>query len=310
MAEQSLPTAQRENEIGLLDLAIMLAKHKWEILGITLLAAAYAISSVIQTPTIYTSSVKILPSLKSQPTATALLAQLGGGGGGFLDFGGNSFIAMLKSDTVANELVHRFQLQMVYGTKRLGDARASLAGRSEIVSGKDGVIKIEVADEDPQRAAAIANAYVDEVRKVMSSFALTEAAQRRTYFEQQLRLEKDKLTDALLALDRTPRTSLGYFEATRNFRFREIIYELMYKQYETARLDESKDAPMVQVLDKAVPPEGATITKRRLVVILSALGGFAVGMLWAFLREALNRARSSPSQAEGLSQLRQAFWGR
>lgn len=313
VTEQSQTSAIAEEELSLLDLLIVMAKHKWEILLTTLIATAFAVPAVMQVlqkPTpVFTASVKILSSSpKSVPTASAALAQLGGIT--LPELGGNAFVAMAKSDTVANKLIERFQLQTVYGSKYLVDARAALAGRSEITTGKEGVTKIEVIDEDPKRAAAIANGYVEEVRNLMLSFAITEAAQRRVYFEHQLKEEKDKLTDAHLAFDKTPRTSLEFLEVSRNFRFHESIYEVLIRQYETARLDEAKDAPMIQVLDKAVPPEKETKPKRTPVVPLSALAGLVVGILWAFAREALVRARSNPIQAERLGLLRRALWGR
>jgi len=111
VTEQISTTSPGEDEISLLDLLIVLAKHKWEILGATLIASAFAVAaSVMQTAPIYTATVKILPPLKSQSTASAILAQLGGGGGGFGEFAGSSFLAMIKSDTVADKLIQRFQL--------------------------------------------------------------------------------------------------------------------------------------------------------------------------------------------------------
>jgi len=309
VTEQSKTSALAEDEFSLLDLTIVIAKHKWEILAATLIATALAVPTVMQTPiAVYTASVKVLWSPKSPPTASTVLAQLGGGT--LPDFGGNVFIAIVKSDTVADKLIQRFKLQTVYGSKYLADARASLAGRSDITTTKEGVTKIEVIDEDSNRAAAIANGYVEEARNLISSFAVTEAAQRRVYFEHQLKEEKSKLTDAHLAFDKTPRTSLEFLEVSRNFKFHESIYEVLIRQYETARLDEAKDAPMIQVLDKAVPPEKETNPKRKPVVLLSALAGLLVGILWAFLREALSRARCNPTQAERLRLLRRALWGR
>jgi len=315
VTEQSSPVAVEEDEISLLDLLIVLAKHKWEILGITLAAAAIAVAVVLQMPAIYTANVKLLPPQRSQSTASAILSQLGGGGGGIAELTGSgtkndTFLAMLKSESVADKLIQRFELQTVYGGKYLADVRKSLAERSNIISSKDGVIRIEVDDEDPVRAAAIANGYVDELKNMLLRFAMTEAAQRRMFFEQQLKQEKDKLTDAQLAVDRTPRTSLNFLEVMRTFKYREGIYEILAKQYETARLDEAKDAPMIQVLDKAVPPEKKSKPNRRPAVMLSALAGFIAAILLAFFREAVKRARANPDNVERLSLLRRSLWGR
>ena len=290
--EQRLPTDPVE-EITLLDLVIVLARHKWEILLSTLVAAGIGVGLVLQVPRFYMASVKIIPPTKSSPsTASAILAQLGGGGGGFVDVSGNAYVAMLKSDTVANQIVQKFQLQSLYQAQTVTAARESLTSKTNVTASKDGIIKIDFTDIDPVRAANIANSYVEELKKVLLSFALAEAMQRKTYFETQLRQEKDKLTDAQLVLDRTPRTSLSYPEALRNFKFHEGIYDVLIRQYETARLDEAKEAPMVQVLDKADPPEITINTKRRVTVGLWALGGLVAGILWSFLREAFVMVRA------------------
>ena len=65
---------------------------------------------------------------------------------------------------------------------------------------KEGLIIVEVQDESPQRAADLANAYVIELRGLLSSLALTEAQQRRAFFEMQLEQTKARLTAAELSL--------------------------------------------------------------------------------------------------------------
>ena len=291
--EQRILTDPEEKEVTLLDLVFVLAKHKWEIILSTLIAAGIGVGFVLQVPRLYMASVKIIPPTKSSPsTASAILAQLGGGGGGFVDVSGNAYVAMLKSDTVANQIVQKFQLQSLYQASTLTAARESLASKTNVTASKDGLIKVDFTDTDSVRAANIANSYVEELKKVLLSFALAEAMQRKTYFETQLRQEKDKLTDAQLVLDRTPRTSLNYPEALRNYKFHEGIYDVLIRQYETARLDEAKEAPMVQVLDKADPPEKAINPKRRVTVELWTLGGLITGILWSFLCEAFVRVRA------------------
>ena len=141
----------------------------------------------------------------------------------------------------------------------------------------------------------------------MQTFALTEAAQRRQFFETQMKPAKDKLTDAEIALDRTLNTSVKYLDALRNLKYQEAVYEILARQFEMAKLDEAKDSPLIQVLDKAVAPERKSKPKRSLIVILSALVAFFLAMIWAFIREGLSRARQQPEQDERMCQLRQAF---
>jgi len=61
--------------------------------------------------------------------------------------------------------------------------------------------------------------------------------------------------DIEIATRRVPETSLAYIRSLREVTFQEALYELLAKQYEAARIDEAKSAPVIQVVDKAVPPD-------------------------------------------------------
>src|SRR5208337_2949477 len=105
-----------------------------------------------------------------------------------------------KSRTIQDNLINRFDLRKVYWAKRYQDARNRLERRSNISASDEGVISISVSDRDPVRAAAIANAYVDELHSLNQNLAITEAAQRRQFFEQQLNEEREALSRAELAV--------------------------------------------------------------------------------------------------------------
>lgn len=194
-------TSNDPDEINLLDLAIVLAKHKWLVLGLPFAAAILAAIYSLLLPNIYTASTKILPPQQNQSAAASMLAQLGGLGGiagGALGIKNPNdlYIGMLKSRTVADNLIQRFDLNNVFEQKLQSGTRTILEGMTKIVSGKDGIIAIEVDDKDPKRAAVLANAYVDELYKLTSVLAVTEASQRRLFFERQLARAKDNLAKA------------------------------------------------------------------------------------------------------------------
>jgi uncharacterized protein involved in exopolysaccharide biosynthesis len=90
----------------------------------------------------------------------------------------------------------------------------------------------------------------------------------------------------------------------RDVKYYETIFELLAKQYEIARIDEARDASLVQVLDKAVEPERKSKPKRTLIVILGALSAGFLAVLWAFIAEAGERARGDPDSAPRLQALR------
>jgi tyrosine-protein kinase Etk/Wzc len=114
----------------------------------------------------------------------------------------------LTSRTVEDAMIQRFGLMKEYDEKRMTDTRKVFEKRATVVAGvKDGLIRISVEDRDPKRAAEMANGYVDEFRKLSASLAITEAARRRLFFEQQLQQAKDALTTAEAAMTKTQQST-------------------------------------------------------------------------------------------------------
>ncbi|GAB4471939.1 MAG: Wzz/FepE/Etk N-terminal domain-containing protein [Burkholderiaceae bacterium] len=193
-----------EDEISLLDLLVVLAEH-WRLLVFGPLAAGLAALGIafVVTP-IYTGTARILPPQQQQSTAAMLAQQLGAlaglAGAAGIKNPADQYVALLKSRTVADRLIERFDLMRVYEADYVQDARKTLDERSSIKVGRDGLIQIDVDDEDPKRAAAIANAYVDELGELLKRLALTEAQQRRAFFENQLAQAREALTRAQQAL--------------------------------------------------------------------------------------------------------------
>lgn len=193
-----------DDEISVLDLLILLVKHRKLILGFPLIVAMVAAGYALYLPSIYTASAKLLPPQQGQSSGAALLAQLGGLGGVLNAAVGRSsaetFIAMLKSRVVIDNLIQRFDLASTPEEKKhLSSVRADLAGRTNIQNGKDGLISVEVDDTDPKRAADLANAYVDELMKLTNVMAVTEASLRRLFYEKQFEQAKTQLADAEVA---------------------------------------------------------------------------------------------------------------
>ena len=107
----------------------------------------------------------------------------------------------MESVTVSDRLVDKFELMSVYKEKLRVDAREELARRVRISVGKkDGLISVEADDIDPARAAAIANSYVAELRRLTGVLAVTEAQQRRVFFDDQLKQSRERLVAAQQAL--------------------------------------------------------------------------------------------------------------
>ena len=209
------PTAGRDtkdDEISLLDLLIVLAERKRIIFRVTAVFAILAIIVSLVLPKRYTATVTLLPPQQNSSMGAALASQLGNLGGMAALAGGSlglknpndMFVGMLKSRTVEDAMVQHFGLMQEYDRKYLSDARKTFESRATIDgSGKDGLIHISVEDRDPQRAAELANGYVNQFRIQSQHLAITEASQRRLFFEQQLEQAKDNLAIAEEALKQT-----------------------------------------------------------------------------------------------------------
>lgn len=158
--------------------------------------------SFLVAPT-FTAGTTIIPSQQAQGSGTAAMAALGSLAAltGGVAVRSDQYVALMQSVTVSDRLIDEFGLMEVYGRKFRVDARKDLASNVRINLGKkDGLIRIEVDDTSPQRAADIANRYVDELRRVTAGLAMTEAQQRRVFFEQQLKQSRDRLVLAQQAL--------------------------------------------------------------------------------------------------------------
>lgn len=195
-----------DDEIHVLDLVVVLARYRWLVIGSTVGVALLAmLVSLLITPT-FTSTAKIMPPQQQQSGGlAAMLGQLGGLAGAAGQKTSNDlYVGLLESRSVADNLIARFKLKERYEQTTMDGTRRALAAASGFAIGKkDGIIAISVIDRDPAFAATLANAYVDELSTLTQNMALTEAAQRRMFFEKQLKEVKDQLAEAEVALRAT-----------------------------------------------------------------------------------------------------------
>ena len=386
MTEQApIIAAVEDDEISLLDLLQTIVDNLRLLVlgplavGLLALGISFAIA-----PT-YTATVKFLPPQQQQSSAASMLAGLGALGGlaggalGGLKNPADQYLAFMKSNSVQDALIERFNLQARYDQKFKVDTRKQLTQNARPVSGKDGLITLEVDDKDPQFAAVLANAHVDELQKLLAKLAVTEAQQRRAFFEKQLNLVKDKMIAAEQTLRATgisgsalksnPTSAVagvaalkaqvtaqevkagamrGYLAETapdfkqamtelanlraqlakqekdepaaadgqgdyvskfREFKYQETLFELFAKQFELAKVDESREGAVIQVLDAAQPPEKKAKPQKALVAIIATLAaGFAL-LLFVFVRQALRNAGQNSESTQKLTALK-ASWRR
>ena len=197
-----------EEEISLLDLLQTLVDNRRLLIAGPLLAGVIALGVAFALPPVYTANTKFLPPQQQQSSAAGLLQSLGALGGlagaaTGIKSPADQYVAYLKSRAVQDPLIQEFDLVTRYKAKLKDDARKELVDNSRIASGKDGLISIDVDDTDPAIAAQMANAYVKQLGNLLSRLAVTEAQQRRLFFEKQLAQAKTGLTTAETALRAT-----------------------------------------------------------------------------------------------------------
>lgn len=210
-----LDGAKAESEVSLLDITVVLLQRKRFITRFVLGAAVLATIVSLLLPKQYEAKVVLLPPQQSSSVGSALLGQIGSIGtlGSLASLAGGSlglknpadmYVSLLTSRTVEDSLIQRFGLMQRYHDKRLSDARKDLERRTTAVAGnKDGLIRLTIEDRDPKKAADLANGYVEEFRKLSATLAITEAARRRLFFEQQLQQAKESLAAAEEAMTKT-----------------------------------------------------------------------------------------------------------
>jgi tyrosine-protein kinase Etk/Wzc len=368
-----------ETESSFISLLLRLAERKFFLLKVVLASGMLAAVVSFLWPASYTSTAKIMPPQQGQSSiASALMGQLGqlgpigalaGNNLGSSKSTTDVYVYVLRSRTVADDLIDRFSLMSVYKDKRRVDARDDLRDRTQITSGAEGGISISVSDRNRQRAADIANGYVDELRKLTKTLAMTEAGRRRIFFEGEVQKAGDELSRAEVAMKMTqertgiillepqskamiegvtdlhaevvvkeaqvramrsfatpenpdliraqselaaikselvrleagqlgtsladvnlrkiPEKGLEYVRSLRELKYREAVWDALTKQYEIARVDEAKDAAIIQELDKAVPAEVRSWPKRSLIVLTTILVIFPFAVVIVLFSERL-----------------------
>jgi len=200
------------DDLRLLDILIVLAERKALIGFIVLIFTVSAIILSLLLPKRYTATTTLLSPQQNSSLASALSSQLGNlsgmaslaGGSLGLKNPNDMYVGMLKSRTVEDAMVQHFGLMQEYHKRFRSDARHEFENYARVDgSGKDGLIRISIEDRDAKRAAELANGYVDQFRSLSEHMAITEASQRRLFFQQQLEEAKENLANAEEALKQT-----------------------------------------------------------------------------------------------------------
>jgi capsule polysaccharide export protein KpsE/RkpR len=159
-------------------------------------------------PKSYISTTQLMPPDPQSTSGMAMMAAMAAKGGGGLagvagdllglKSSGALFIGVLRSQTSQDRLIQQFNLSKVYGTRLVVDARTKLDENTSISEDrKSGIITISVTDHSPQRAAALANAYVDELNSLVAELSTSSAHRERVFLEERLKVAKQDLDQAV-----------------------------------------------------------------------------------------------------------------
>jgi uncharacterized protein involved in exopolysaccharide biosynthesis len=364
-------------ERTLYEYLFLFIKKKKIIMLFVFLFGVGAVFYCLITPKIYRAETRILPPSSERKTnaiASQLSAELGLFG---MSTNGQLMIGVLRGNTVVDNIIDQFDLMNLYKQEYRIKMREYVTSKLlELTEDtKSGIVTIAVLNEDPVRAAEITNAFVEELKKVVRSLAVGEAAQRRIFFEQQLieshkilgdaegelqryqeksglvvmepqfqamlesietlraqiaakeveisslrtyargenpnlrraitelaalraelnKLEQTRETEdkksSTTSLSEAPQTGLEYQRRLRDVKFASAMYEMMMRQFETAKIDESREAMVIQVIDPATPPDYKYKPKRGLIILLSVLAGLFAGMTWVLFVDYIEMMR-------------------
>jgi uncharacterized protein involved in exopolysaccharide biosynthesis len=328
----------------------LLVAHWRLLISLPLLAGALAFGATFLIKPTFTARTMFLPPQQPQSAGSGALASLSALQGlagtlGSMKSPADQYLSLMHSVNVEDRIIDKFKLMQRYDVQYRFLARKELEGNLRTDLGKkDGLITVEVDADSAALAADMANEFVAELRRLSSELVLTEAQQRRTFFEGQLKQTRAKLNEAQQVLSnsgfdagalkaepkaaaegyarleadataaevrlQTLRRSLAdgspevqqqlaqyqalsaqlsklagaanspgdaeYVGRYRDFKYQEALFDLFSKQYEMARLDESREGGLIQVVDVATPPERKSKPHRGVIALGAALALFAL----------------------------------
>lgn len=378
------PNTQRDEEtIDIIGYYNILLSNR-RLIGI-FVTAVFAISVAVSLflPKVYAATASVFPPQQENMLnpGAVISSQTPAGFGGAAGFLGikspaDLWVGILRSATVQDAILKRFDLKERYRAVTVDGARRSLSSRVTITKNKEEIVSITFEDKDPDTAARIANAFVEELDSVNKNVAMTSGKRMRVFVEKRIELAKTDLKkseDALksfqeknkafsldvqakaiiesigalkgmlvakeveletllsyatstnpkvelirseiralkdklkrlekggyglpmdsaeknvfIPTDRIPAVLTQYLRLLRDVKAQETLYQLLSQQYEMAMIQEAKDSPTVQVLDKATVPELPVRPKRVFIVVVSTAVSFFLIGFFIIAREYIN----------------------
>lgn len=375
MQEHTTPPQTPDEEgLDLVESLEVVLRNKKFVLGVTFAAAVLAAIVSLCLPKIYESTARILPPQQDQGFLSLMMGQLGGATGGLANLAGgvlgavspaDQYASILESEQIEDPIIDRYKLMDEYHKEYRVDMYKKMDKIVDIKAGrKDGIITITVQDEDPKKAAAIANAYVDELSNLVVAMSSSDAGRNLVFLTDRLEKAKADLAraeDALKAfqvqnksidvpdqakatiegvallkgqiavqeaqlsalrsqftdsqpevkaiqatianLNRqvaalegagggsipsvgsVPKLGEAQIRLLRELKVQEMVFELLTKQVEMAKLNQAKTVSTIQVIQKAKPADKKSSPKRTLIVLAAAFLAGCGSVGWVLFRE-------------------------
>jgi uncharacterized protein involved in exopolysaccharide biosynthesis len=382
-------TAEEDESIDVLDVFTFIGTEKKAIFGTGfVLALVVAVVSFIM-PNVYTARTQLMVPAPQPGTLIAAMSGLGNLSA-LTDLAGiktteETQVALLRSEAVQKKLITDLNLKQHYDLTTTADVLKQLKKQVEISNDKkSGMITVSVDDEDPVFAAKLANLHVLALKELLGKLAVSEARQRRTFYEMQLHKAQaslqlaeqnfkqikeksglqvtaalaessvktgaeirgqiaarevqlaamsrfatsnnpdvQRMTSELHALrNQLTKLELGSgtesatgsvphnqaIQAYREVKTQEALLEVIVRQYELARIDESKEGPFIMQIDVASVPEKKSKPHRLINTLAAAFAGLWIGLAYAWLRKTWRNAIETQHQNSRFQALCRA-WG-
>jgi len=200
------------------------------------------------------------------------------------------YVGILESRAVSSSVIDRFDLAHVYDVNESRyRAEKVLRKHTDISVSAEGIVSIVVEDEDPNRAAAMANAYVEELDRQNKRLSSGQATSKRVFLENRLKEIEAKFSRI---------ESIPSHEA----KVQEVLYELLIRECELAKIEEAKSMPTIQVLDQATPPESRRSRGTFRKVLVAWVLSFVLAVFLAFAREYIAQSNLAGRGSAGVRQ--------
>jgi uncharacterized protein involved in exopolysaccharide biosynthesis len=386
-----------EDKINLLNYLIVLVNYRRFLLLNTLFVCIIVALLSFLLPSWYTAHTTLLPPERETSflgLSSSLLGGVSSGGDISLPFmatPSDVIAAILTSRNISEKIVEKTDLMQVYNTNSKEEAIRELASHIQVRVTDEGLVSLDFEDQDKERAAMVANLFIQELDHINRNTNVSRARNTRLFIEERMNKTRKDLTLAednlrefqeehkTISLDEqmktaiqtaadlkaemvlneielnvlsqnlspahpeiqklrskinqirkqleklefgdqkenseengvldvpfseVPRLSLELARLIRDLKIQEAIFELLSSQYEQAKIQEAKDTPTIQVLDRAVPPEKRSRPKRVLMVILAGVASLFVGAVFVFGLEYLKSSQKrNPDEFQKIEQI-------